>query len=237
VKKVKTHRLGEAAGEKVWQKLFNRQYKLLRGRAHPLFWKGLEALAVKNKEIPELKNLDEQLQKLSGFRMQRTPIQYAGDKEWFNFLSKRRIMVTNYIRVMEDLNYTPLPDIFHDIFGHMPLLSHKAIARLAEKFGRTFLAAETDLQRFMTERLWWNSMEFGLMLHNGRKVIIGAGLFSSFGECKHAFSAAAEHMFFHPSLLPGLNRSPHEFHKRFMVFRSFGQISKALDWISSHPKG
>jgi phenylalanine-4-hydroxylase len=204
---------------------------------YALFWDGLKNLNLSESHIPNTEKLSMELKKLSGFKIAKAPVQYAGDREWFEFLLKRKIMATDYIRVMEGLDFTPLPDIFHDVFGHLAILSHRPIADLAEKFGRTFIFAETDLQRFMTERLWWSSMEFGLMKTTGKVVIFGAGLLSSFGESSHAFSSSSLHINFSFDLLPNLDRSPHNFHQKYLMFESFEQISKALDWITNHPKG
>lgn len=234
---VPTYLLNDPRANPVWERLFIRQKANLENKIHPLFWAGMRALAFSASAIPNLEQVNGQMLKISDFEMEKTQIQYAGDKEWFEFLSKRRIMVTNYIRTEKDLDYTPLPDIFHDLFGHLPWLAHKPIADLAEKFGQIYLAGITELQRFMTERLWWNAMEFGLMDVGGKKLIIGAGLASSFGECNHAMQSNAVYIDFAETLMPKFDRSPHVYHKHFFVFKSFEQISKALDWILSHPKG
>lgn len=225
---LKTHLLGSAEAHNVWIHLFERQHLNLQHKAHPWFWDGLKILELEKNNIPELEQIN---QNLKNFKSEPTPVQYEGDEKWFEFLAKRKIMRTKYIRVLEDVDYTPLPDIFHDVFGHLPLLTNTEVASLAEKFGHTFLKAENDLQRFMVERLWWNSFEFGLMEVNGEKLIIRAGLFSSFGECNFAFGPQAKLVEFKQELLSTLDRSPHSFHKSFMVFKSFEQISETLDWI------
>jgi phenylalanine-4-hydroxylase len=234
---IKTHKIKDSEAVSVWHALFSRQVLNLKDKAHPLFWDGLKNLNLSESHIPNTEQLSSELKKLSGFKIVKAQVQYAEDREWFKLLLKRKIMATDYIRVMEDLDFTPLPDIFHDVFGHLAILSHRPIADLAEKFGRTFIFAETDLQRFMTERLWWSSMEFGLMKTTGKVVIFGAGLLSSFGETSHAFKSSSLHVDFAFDLLPNLDRSPHNFHQQYLIFESFEQISKALDWITNHPKG
>lgn len=232
--RIKTLPLNAKLAKQVWRKLFFKQYNDLKNKAHPFFWQGLKCLKLSD-NLPGLKFLNRNLKICANFQMQKTNIQYAGDVDWFRFLSKRQIMVTKFIRAQTDLDYTPLPDFFHDIFGHWPMLANNEVADLAEKFGRTFLQSQTDRQRFMVERLWWNSLEFGFMNYKKKNLIIGAGLVSSGGERQHALSKKTKFRKFKTCLLEELERSPHEFHSTYVVFRSFKQIAKALDWIVINP--
>jgi phenylalanine-4-hydroxylase len=117
---------------------------------------------------------------------------------FFALLAERRFPVTVNVRRMEELDYTPAPDIFHDVFGHLPLHSHRVFAQFLQRFGAVASRAVTDRQREAMRRLFWFTVEFGLVREqeSGESKIYGSGLVSSAGDAANALGdGCARHAF------------------------------------------
>ena len=166
---------------RVWDRLFARQIRLLEGRASAPFLKGLDSLRMSHAGIPNFEELSERLHKLTGWRVVAVP-GLVPDDVFFDHLANRRFVAGRFIRKPEQLDYLREPDVFHDMFGHVPLLSDPVFADYMQAYGRGGLKAIAfhSLQRLA--RLYWYTVEFGLIReHNGLK-LYGAGILSSFGE-------------------------------------------------------
>ena len=166
---------------KTWEFLFQRQLNLLEKRAVPEFTSSLLDLDITAHQIPKFSDLNFLLQKRTGFSL--VPVAgYIPAELFFKFLSQRMFPSTCFIRTPEQLDYLPEPDIFHDVFGHVPLLVQPVFADFMEAFGKSALEAiKLDLLEFAT-RIYWFTVEFGLKkTENGLK-IYGAGILSSPGE-------------------------------------------------------
>ena len=166
---------------RVWDTLFARQMPYLGTRIVSPFLEGLPALRLDTPGIPELGALNARLASLSGWSL----VSVAGivpDAAFFAMLAIRKFPIGNFIRSAESLDYLEEPDCFHDIFGHVPMLSCPAIGRLMEALGRLGVAAIAADEGDAISRLYWHSVEFGLAREGGEVKILGAGLASSFGE-------------------------------------------------------
>jgi phenylalanine-4-hydroxylase len=169
-----------------WAILFSRQVELLRGRAGDAFMEGIETLGFQPDRIPHLAELSGRLQKATGWQVARVP-GLIHEKDFFHLLSQRIFPSTDYIRGREELDYTPAPDLFHDIFGHMPMLTEPAFADFYHLFGQAALKGQ-GADRPRLERLHWFTVEFGLIRQTEGTRVFGAGILSSRNEVLHALS-------------------------------------------------
>ncbi len=167
-----------------WGQLFKRQTGLLEGRVCDEYIKGVEMMGFDEKKIPSLKQLSSVLEKTTGWKIGRVPGLIQA-QNFFELLRQRVFPSTDYVRGKDEIDYTPAPDCFHDIFGHMPLLTNKNFANFYQKFGEAALRAKGEQQIFL-ERFHWFTVEFGLINTSEGRRIYGAGIVSSFKEVDHA---------------------------------------------------
>jgi len=173
-----------------WKFLFNRQMDLLPGRAGDAFMNGVEELGITSEGIPSLAKMSERMEAVTNWRIARIP-GLLHEEDFFNLISKRVFPSTDYLRGADELDYTPAPDCFHDMFGHMPMLSEPAFADYYQLFGQAAMNAEGH-QRVQLERLHWFTVEFGLVRQENGLRIFGAGILSSKGEVTHAVNGEAK---------------------------------------------
>ena len=172
----------------VWDQLFARQVPYLGSRIVSPFLAGIPLLGLDAPGIPELGALNARLTPLSGW----TLVPVAGivpDAAFFAMLGERHFPIGNFIRGADSLDYLEEPDCFHDIFGHVPMLSCPAIGRLMQAIGSLGVEAIAAGHGDIIARLYWYSVEFGLAREHGEVKILGAGLASSFGEAHLAIEA------------------------------------------------
>lgn len=169
-----------------WQILVERQMEQLPGRACEAYMRGQEVLKLGSDRIPSLANLSRRLHDETGWKVANVP-GLIHEKNFFELLANRKFPSTNYVRGRDELDYTPAPDCFHDIFGHMPMLTQSDFADFYQLFGQAALSAE-GADRPRLERFHWFTVEFGLIREQGEKRIFGAGIVSSNEEVTHALS-------------------------------------------------
>jgi phenylalanine-4-hydroxylase len=179
-----------AEDHRVWDLLFARQQKRLAGRAVKAFEQGLDLLRLDRPGIPEFDALNARLLPRTGWKVVAVP-GLLPDEIFFRHLSRRQFPAGNFIRSAAQLDYLEEPDVFHDVFGHVPLLAHPRFADLLEALGRQGLAALASGRLHMLSRLYWYTVEFGLAREAGELKIYGAGLASSFGEAGFALDDPA----------------------------------------------
>ncbi|MEL6442738.1 MAG: phenylalanine 4-monooxygenase [Bacteroidota bacterium] len=167
-----------------WRFLFERQMDLLPGRAGEAFLEGVETLGLNADGIPHLRDLSASLEAATGWQVARIP-GLLHERQFFELLANRQFPSTDYIREPHELDYTPAPDLFHDIFGHMPMLTQPAFADFYQLFGQAALNAEGQ-DRVSLERFHWFTVEFGLIQQAEGLRLFGAGIMSSASEVVHA---------------------------------------------------
>jgi phenylalanine-4-hydroxylase len=172
----------------VWDTLFARQVPYLGSRIVTPFLEGIPKLGLDQPGIPDLRRLNERLEKLTGWRCVSVP-GLVPDDAFFAMLAGRRFPIGNFIRGADSLDYLEEPDCFHDIFGHVPMLAHEPVARLMQALGRLGVEAIAAGHGETIARLYWHTVEFGLAREQGAVKILGAGLASSFGEAHFAVEA------------------------------------------------
>ncbi|RYE02670.1 MAG: phenylalanine 4-monooxygenase [Sphingomonadales bacterium] len=164
-----------------WDTLFARQAKLLPGRASKAYLKGLDALRLSDGGIPNFEELSERLMKLTGWQVVAVP-GLVPDDVFFDHMANRRFVAGNFIRRADQLDYIQEPDVFHDVFGHVPMLADPVFADYLEAYGRGGNRA-LDLGALkQLGRLYWYTVEFGLIEEDGDLRIYGSGIVSSSAE-------------------------------------------------------
>ncbi|HWV11780.1 MAG TPA: phenylalanine 4-monooxygenase [Sphingobium sp.] len=165
----------------VWDQLFARQAALLPGRAVKEFIDGLDILRIARPGIPNFEELSERLMKRTGWQVVAVP-GLVPDKVFFEHLANRRFVAGRFIRRPDQLDYLQEPDVFHDVFGHVPLLAHPVFADYMQAYGEGGLRADGLGAIEKLARLYWYTVEFGLIRQDAELKIYGAGIVSSYGE-------------------------------------------------------
>jgi len=169
----------------VWDLLYDRQTGMLKNRACEAFRRGVEHLRLSDKGIPNFEDLSERLAKRTGWRVVAVP-GLVPDEVFFQHLANRRFVAGRFIRKPEQLDYLQEPDVFHDLFGHVPLLSDPVFADYMQAYGEGGLKALRLNALEKLARLYWYTVEFGLIAESGGLRLYGAGILSSFGESQFA---------------------------------------------------
>jgi phenylalanine-4-hydroxylase len=138
---------------------------------------GMELLTLDPKRIPTLKHLIEPITPRSGWHIERTVVRYTMADDWYKKFAQRIFLITDYLRTRDQMEFTPEPDMFHDIFGHLPFLTQEFYARIEDKFAPAYMKATTE-EREVIKRLAWYSTEFGLVVQDNRFKVFGAGIIS-----------------------------------------------------------
>jgi phenylalanine-4-hydroxylase len=165
----------------MWDHLFARQAKMLPGRAVSEFMGGLDILRLDRAGIPNFEQLSERLMKATGWQVVAVP-GLVPDRLFFEHLANRRFVAGRFIRTPAQTDYLEEPDIFHDVFGHVPLLAHPVFADYMQAYGRGGLRAHTMGAIDRLARLYWYTVEFGLIRQDEGLKLYGAGIMSSYGE-------------------------------------------------------
>lgn len=174
----------------IWRHVATRLEELHQKHASPFYLKAKHDLGISTERIPQLTEMNRRLKELTNFRL--APVEGLVDTRAFlSWLSWRTMLSTQYIRHHSRPEYTPEPDIVHEAIGHIPMFTNPNFADYSQFIGHGARIA-TDEQIEELGRLYWFTVEFGLVEHEGDVKAYGAGLLSSFGELEHAFSDKVE---------------------------------------------
>jgi phenylalanine-4-hydroxylase len=166
----------------VWRLLLERQSRLAREHACEEFLQGLRTLSIGD-SIPDFDSVNARLKPLTGWRIVGVP-GLIPDAVFYDHLAHRRFPVTVWIRTRAELDYLVEPDLFHDFFGHVPLLSDPVFADYMQAYGQRGVEAGSKID--LLARLYWYTVEFGLIRTPKGLKAYGAGILSSAAEVKHA---------------------------------------------------
>ena len=173
---------------RVWDILFARQKEKLAGRVVRSFEEGLDVLRLSRPGIPELTELNERLSARTGWSVVSVP-GLVPDDIFFGHLAARRFPAGNFIRSASQLDYLEEPDVFHDVFGHVPMLANPQVADFMQALGEAGLRALDKGAIHRLARLYWYTVEFGLAREDGKLKIYGAGIASSFEESTYSLES------------------------------------------------
>jgi len=175
-----------------WDTLFQRQRALLPGRAAEAYLRGLEVLNLSKPGIPDFDELSERLMKLTGWQVVAVP-GLVPDDVFFDHMANRRFVAGNFIRRPDQLDYIQEPDVFHDVFGHVPMLADPVFADYLEAYGRGGQRALELGALKQLGRLYWYTVEFGLIDEGDGLRIYGSGIVSSAAETRFALESDSPH--------------------------------------------
>ncbi len=176
--------------QEIWRHVATRLEELHEKHASPFYLKAKRDLGITNERIPQLTEMNRRLKELTGFRL--APIEGLVETRGFlSWLGYRVMLSTQYIRHHSRPDYTPEPDVVHESIGHIPMFTNPNFADFSQSIGEGAQRA-TDKQIEELGRLYWYTVEFGLVEHEGGIKAYGAGLLSSFGELEHAFGDEVE---------------------------------------------
>ena len=164
-----------------WDTLFARQSAMLPGRASDAFLRGIDVLKLSQPGIPDFAELSERLTAATGWRVVAVP-GLIPDDVFFDCLADRIFVAGNFIRRPDQLDYLQEPDVFHDVFGHVPMLADPVFADYMVAYGKGGQRAGSLGALKRLARLYWYTVEFGLVREDGRLRIYGSGIVSSHGE-------------------------------------------------------
>jgi phenylalanine-4-hydroxylase len=179
-----------AEEHRVWKTLFERQSKLLPGRACDEFIQGMRNLTMDTDQIPDFRRLSDVLMKQTGWQVVAVP-GLVPDEVFFDHLANRRFPAGQFIRKPEELDYLEEPDVFHDVFGHVPMLMHPVFADYMQAYGVGGLRARDLGMLPNLARVYWYTVEFGLIKQSDGLRIYGSGIASSFSETFFALDDAS----------------------------------------------
>lgn len=218
----------------VWRELFARQGKLLPGRAADEFLSGLQALDLDRNRIPSLAEVSRRLQGATGWRIARTP-GLLDAHDFFSHLARRIFPCTDYVRRREEMDYTPAPDCFHDIFGHTPMIMHPRFADFYQRIGEVALRCQDPAVEEGLTRIYWFTVEFGLIKNPAGLRIYGNGIISSYGEVLHSLTDQVEKRPFDPESVAATPYDIWHFQDVLFVIDSFDHLADAFDtWVERH---
>jgi phenylalanine-4-hydroxylase len=174
-----------SAEHAVWRTLYERQTKLLPGRACAEFLAGMAGLPIGADAIPDFRRLSDILMRRTGWQVVAVP-GLVPPEVFFEHLANRRFPAGQFIRRADQLDYIEEPDVFHDVFGHVPMLMHPVLADFLQAYGKGGLRAQRLGALDQLSRVYWFTVEFGLVAQNQGLRIYGAGIVSSLAETRFA---------------------------------------------------
>ncbi|WP_342973148.1 phenylalanine 4-monooxygenase [Henriciella sp. AS95] len=211
----------------VWDLLYKRQMDVLPGRAAPEFIDGLRALDLGKGGIPDFKAMSDELESLTGWRVVAVP-GLVPDDVFFDHLANRRFPAGQFIRTRNQLDYLQEPDVFHDVFGHVPMLTNPVFADYMEAYGKGGLRSLNFAALKNLAALYWYTVEFGLIRTDEGLRIYGAGIVSSKTESIFALEDASPNRIgFGLERLMQTDYRIDDFQQTYFVIDSYDQLFRA----------
>lgn len=215
------------AEHEIWSTLFHKQEKVLEGRVVPVFLEGVKDLQMASEGIPKFSDLSDILQKATNWSVVAVP-GLVPDDIFFDMLANRVFPSTAFIRKPEQLDYLQEPDIFHDIFGHVPLLVHPVFADYMEAYGKAGVKACGSGHLHYLARLYWYTVEFGLIHTDAGLRTYGSGIVSSYGETKYCVEDKTPNRIqFDLKRVMNTNYIIDKYQETYFVVNSFEELFKA----------
>lgn len=214
----------------VWGILFDRRMRVLEHTGSRVFLDGAASIGLNPQTVPRLAEVNRRLGPRTGWNA--VPVSgFLPARQFFECLAKRRFPTTVTVRPRSQLDYLPEPDIFHDVFGHVPLHADPVFADFLRQFGAVAARARSQESITAMARLFWFTVEFGLIRENGRIKVYGSGLISSHGDAANALGPKCERR---PFELDAVMQQPFEidhFQDVLFVIDSFDQLFEAVEEV------
>jgi phenylalanine-4-hydroxylase len=221
-----------------WAELVSRRMPQLAKHAAEEYLEGFALIGLRADHLPNLEDISARLCPRTGW----TTIPVSGfmpGPAFFEMLAERKFPTTTWLRKRDSLEYTPEPDIFHDVFGHVPMHAHPVFADFLAHYGRlcsgviegheSEAAAQATLERI--GRLFWYTVEFGLIRQHGRIKVYGSGLISSNGECTNVLEGHCQVENFSLEAVLNTPVQVDQMHTQLFAIESFDQIYESLQFV------
>jgi phenylalanine-4-hydroxylase len=217
---------------RVWKTLCQRRIPELRQTACKAFLDGMDVIGLSEDSIPDLAEINARLAPVTGWAAAAVP-GYLPAKDFFYSLSLRKFPTTVTIRSEDQLDYLPEPDIFHDVFGHVPMHANVAFGDFLQYYGQVAYNTADEAKLLELARLFWFTVEFGLIREDGKVKLFGSGLMSSPGEGAHCLTDAVKKADFDLEKVIAQPFEIDHFQPILFVADSYEQLKVALnEWIS-----
>lgn len=221
----------------VWATLYKRQMDLMPSVAAQAYLDGIQKCGFVEERVPKFTEVNKALMSCTGWIIYVVP-GLIDNKPFFEHLSRKEFPATTWLRSMEKLDYLEEPDMFHDTFGHIPLLSNQYFCDYLQGLSDITLAHIDDpIAVEMMARIYWYTVEFGLIKESSETRIYGAGILSSQGECRFALSKDARHLPYEPSKIIMTPYIKDKYQEQYFVIDSYEQLYKSLGSIKRMIEG
>jgi phenylalanine-4-hydroxylase len=212
----------------VWGLLYARRMEELRRTGSRVFLEGAEAIGLRPDSVPDLEDVNRRLDALTGWNAVPV-VGFIPARRFFECLAERRFPTTVTLRPRSQLDYLPEPDIFHDVFGHVPLHADPVFADFLQGFGEVAARARSEEDVVRMARLFWFTVEFGLMREDGEVKVYGSGLISSHGDAANALGPECDRRPFSLDAVMAQHVDIDRFQDVLFVVESFEQLFEAVD--------
>jgi len=219
--------------QKVWNILFDRQFPSLPKAATKEFLIGLDKVNFTGKAIPNFEETNKVLRELTGWEIYAVP-GIVEDELFFDLMANRKFPATTWVRKMSELDYLEEPDMFHDLFAHIPLLANQSFVDFLQaisKFGQEWVGDEWAIH--LLSRIYWFTIEFGLIREEGELRIYGAGILSSSGETKYSLSDEPNHFEYDVDKILNTPYRKDNMQENYFIIDSYEQLYESLPEIKS----
>ena len=218
----------EPVDHEVWRHLYHQQAELVPSAAPDSYLEGLDLLGLPADQVPDLDEVNERSRAISGWTFVAVDGLVKG-ADFFDMLANRRFPVTSRMRKPEELRFSELPDLFHDLFGHGPFLAHARTARLYQEFGRVGLrCAERPDDLALLQSIMWTTLEAGLIRTPDGLRALGGAILSSADEIHQALDPALPTEPFDPEVVRVTTFDILQLQKRYFVIEDLEQVESAL---------
>ena len=215
----------------VWKILFERQIKNVNQHATQSYIDGLGLIEFRNDRIPNFHRVNQVLEQLTGWELVAVE-GIVDDRLFFELLADRKFPATTWLRKMSELDYLEEPDMFHDVFAHVPLLANQQFVHFLEQLAKIGLKHIDDNWAIqLISRIYWYTVEFGLIEELGELKIYGAGILSSAGETEFSVSAEPIHHNYDVCLMLNTSYEKDHFQKEYFITKSFEDLYDSIDQI------
>jgi phenylalanine-4-hydroxylase len=214
----------------VWRILYERRMATLRETASGMFLTGIDNIGIAADRVPDLADVNRRLAARTGWAAVGVG-GFLPASQFFECLSRRRFPTTLKVRPRAQLDYLPEPDIFHDVFGHVPLHADPIFADFLQRFGALAASARTDEETVAMARLFWFTVEFGLIREGGVTKVYGSGLISSHGDAANALGPSCDRRPFDLDAVLSQNFAIDHLQDVLFVVDSFDQLYEAVHTV------
>ncbi len=211
----------------VWEELVRRRRPQLDAHACREYLEGFKIIGLRDDRLPDLSAITDRLKPRTGWST--TPVSgFLPAEAFFEMLAARMFPTTTWLRGRDSLGYIPEPDIFHDVFGHVPMHAHPVFADFLQHYGSVCVKIKDPDVLERLGRLFWYTVEFGLIRQDGKIKVYGSGVISSHGECTNVIDGGCEVRDFSLNEVLSTPVKVDSIHKLLFAIESFDQIYEAM---------